>query len=145
MKLSMFLFCILLSMDKTVLLASFIFKDRLDWFLNYLESSFEINKNNVFLYDIEDDTKVMVTFKLLIKAGTHVNFKKVFPNATIIHKKGNAIYTINALNKLIETYNVDNIGNINYKSIIIDWSKYQDNLLLIKNNNLVITSIKRIL
>jgi hypothetical protein len=132
-------------MDKTVLLASFIFKDRLDWFLTYLESSFQINKNAVFLYDIEDDTKVMVTFKLLIKAGTHINFKKVFPNATLIHKKGNAIYSINALNKLIETYNVDNIGNINYKSVIIDWSNYQDNLLLIKNNNLVITPIKRIL
>ena len=141
----MFLFCILLNMGKTVLLASFIFKDRLDWFLNYLESSFQISKNNVFLYDIEDDTKVMVTFKLLIKADTHINFKKVFPNATLIHKKGNAIYTINALNKLIETYSTDNIGNINYKSVIIDWSKYQDNLLLIKNNNLAITSIKRIL
>ncbi len=141
----MFLFCILLNMGKTVLLASFIFKDRLDWFLNYLESSFQINKNNVFLYDIEDDTKVMVTFKLLIKADTHINFKKVFPNATLIHKKGNAIYTINALNKLIETYSADNIGNINYKSVIIDWSKYQDNLLLIKNNNLAITPIKRIL
>jgi hypothetical protein len=132
-------------MDKTVLLASFIFKDRLDWFLTYLESSFQINKNAVYLYDIEDDTKVMVTFKLLIKVGTHINFKKVFPNATLIHKKGNAIYSINALNKLIETYNVDNIGNINYKSVIIDWSNYQDNLLLIKNNNLVITPIKRIL
>jgi hypothetical protein len=141
----MFPFCILLSMDKTVLLASFIFKDRLDWFLTYLESSFQINKNAVFLYDIEDDTKVMVTFKLLIKGGTHINFKKVFPNATLIHKKGNAIYSINALNKLIETYNVDNICNINYKSVIIDWSNYQDNLLLIKNNNLVITPIKRIL
>lgn len=141
----MFLFCILLNMGKTVLLASFIFKDRLDWFLNYLESSFQISKNNVFLYDIEDDTKVMVTFKLLIKADTHINFKKAFPNATLIHKKGNAIYTINALNKLIETYSTDNIGNINYKSVIIDWSKYQDNLLLIKNNNLAITSIKRIL
>jgi hypothetical protein len=141
----MFPFCILLSMDKTVLLASFIFKDRLDWFLTYLESSFQINKNVVFLYDIEDGTKVMVTFKLLIKADTHINFKKVFPNATLIHKKGNAIYSINALNKLIETYNVDNIGNINYKSVIIDWSNYQDNLLLIKNNNLVITPIKRIL
>ena len=141
----MFPFCILLSMDKTVLLASFIFKDRLDWFLTYLESSFQINKNVVFLYDIEDDTKVMVTFKLLIKAGTHINFKKVFPNATLIHKKGNAIYSINALNKLIETYNVDNIGNINYKSVQIDWSEYQGKLLLIRHNELSIVSITRIL
>ena len=132
-------------MDKTVLLASFIFKDRLDWFLTYLETSFQISKNTVFIYDIGDEYKFMVTYKLLIKAGTHINFKKEFPNATLIHKKGNAIYSINALNKLIETYNTDNIGNINYKSVIIDWSNYQDKLLLIKNNNLVITPIKRIL
>jgi hypothetical protein len=87
----------------------------------------------------------MVTFKFLIKFGEKVNFKEIFPNATLVHKKGNAIYSINALNRLIESYNDENIGNINYKSIKIDWSLYQDKLLLIRNNNLVITEIKRIL
>jgi hypothetical protein len=132
-------------MDKTVLLASFIFKDRIDWFLNYLESNFSIPKNTVFIYEVDDESKQMVTFKFLIKFGEKVNFKEIFPNATLVHKKGNAIYSINALNRLIESYNDENIGNINYKSIKIDWSLYQDKLLLIRNNNLVITEIKRIL
>jgi hypothetical protein len=132
-------------MDKTVLLASFIFKDRIDWFLNYLESNFSKPKNTVFIYEVDDESKQMVTFKFLIKFGEKVNFKEIFPNATLVHKKGNAIYSINALNRLIESYNDENIGNINYKSIKIDWSLYQDKLLLIRNNNLVITEIKRIL
>jgi hypothetical protein len=132
-------------MDKIVLLASFIFKDRLDWFLNYLENKFNIPKKTVFLYEIEGDEKIMVTFKFKLNQEEKVNFKKIFPNATLIHKKGDAIYTINALNKLIEINNPENFGNINYKSVQIDWSKYQGKLLLIRNNELSIAPISRIL
>ena len=132
-------------MDRKVLLASFIFKDRLDWFLNYLESRFSIAKETVFIYETDDDSKFMVTFKFLIKFNENVNFKELFPNATLIHKRGDAIYSINALNKLIDTYNIENIGNIKYKNIKIDWSLYKHKLLLIINNNLTITDIKRIL
>jgi hypothetical protein len=132
-------------MDRTVLLASFIFKDRLDWFLNYLESNFSISKDTVFIYETDDESKFMVTFKFIIKFNENVNFKEIFPNATLIHKRGNAIYSINALNKLIESYDIENAGNINYKNVKIDWSLYQHKLLLIRNNNLTITDIKRIL
>ena len=132
-------------MSKVVLLASFIFKDRLDWFLNYLSKSFNIPKTNIFVYDINDEYKYMVTYKYIIETDQVVNFKDILPNATIIHKKGNAIYSINALNKLIETNNNDNVGNINYKSIKINWEEYQNKLLLIRNNNLTIATIIRIL
>lgn len=132
-------------MSRTILLASFIFRDRLEWFLNYLEKKFNISKTTVFLYDIEEPNKIMVTYKINIKEGDKLNFKKEFPNATIIHKKGDAIYSINALNKLIDTINYDSAGNLDYKTIKINWSDYQNKLLLIKNNNLSITQIKRIL
>ena len=132
-------------MDKKVLLASFIFKDRINWFLNELETKHSIPKNTVFIYEIDDSSKYMVTFKFLIKFGERVNFKEIFPNATLVHKRGNAIYSINALNKLIEIYNSDNIGNINYKNVKINWELYQNKLLLIRNNNLIITEINRFL
>jgi hypothetical protein len=132
-------------MNKAVLLASFIFKDRLDWFINYLSESFNISKNNIFVYDISDEYKYMVTYKFTIEIDKKINFKEILPNATIIHKKGDSIYSINALNKLIETINTDNIGNINHKSVKINWEEYQDKLLLIRNNNLVIAPIIRIL
>lgn len=132
-------------MDKIVLLASFIFKDRLDWFLNYLENKFTIPKKTVFIYEVEGDDKLMVTFKFKLNQEQKFNFKKIFPNATLIHKKGDAIYSINALNKLIEINQPENIGNINYKSVQIDWSQYQGKLLLIRHNELSIASISRIL
>lgn len=132
-------------MSKTLLLASFIFQDRLEWFLNYLEKKFNISRTSVFLYEVEEPNKVMVTYKINIKEGDKINFKKEFPNATIIHKKGDAIYSINGLNKLIDIINSDNLGNIDYKTVKINWSDYQNKLLLVKNNNLSITDIKRIL
>lgn len=131
-------------MNKNILLASFIFKDKTETFLNYLEKSFNIPKDTVFIYDVSDEYKYMVTFKLTINDKTKIDFKKDFYNATLIHKRGTAIYSINALNKLIDSLNEDNIGNIDYKTFKIDWNQYQDKLMLIRNNNLIITPIIRI-
>ena len=131
-------------MNKNILLASFIFKDKTEIFLNYLEKSFNIPKDTVFIYDVSDEYKYMVTFKLTINDKTKIDFKKDFYNATLIHKRGTAIYSINALNKLIDSLNEDNIGNIDYKTFKIDWNQYQDKLMIIRNNNLIITPINRI-
>jgi hypothetical protein len=50
-----------------------------------------------------------------------------------------------AINKLIDINHGDNFGNINHKSIKVNWGDYQNNLLLIRNNNLTIIPISRIL
>ena len=132
-------------MDKTILLASFIFPERLDWFIDYLNTKFQINRGKVFCYEnLEDISKVIVTFKLVIPAGKHLDLKNLFPNAIIIHKRGNALYTINALNKLIEELAADSLGNVDHKSITIDWSEYQNKLILVDNKELVIHPIKRV-
>lgn len=132
-------------MDKTILLASFLFPERLDWFLNYLENKFSIPRNRVFGYkNLDDESKVIVTFKLTLQDSQRLDLKNLFPNAIIIHKKGDALYTINALNKLIEKNLGDDIGNIDYKSYQIDWDEYQNKLILIDNKELKLLSIKRI-
>ena len=131
-------------MNKNILLASFIFPERLEWFLGYLESKFYIPRDKVFVYEnIDDESKVIVTFKFVIKDGKRIDFKNLFPNAILIHKKGDAIYTINALNKIIENTN-DNIGNIDYKSHKIDWDTFQNKMLLTNNDGLIIYNIKRV-
>jgi len=132
-------------MDKTILLASFIFPERLDWFTGYLESNFNIPKNKVFGYqNVEDESRVIVTFKLTLTEDKRIDLKKIFPNAIMIHKKGDALYTINALNKLIETKCGDAIGNIDYKSFKIDWDEYQNKFILLNNKELAILNINRI-
>ena len=132
-------------MNKNILLASFITPDKIDWFIDYLESEFLIPKNKVFVFkNLEDSSKLIVTFKFIISITKRVNFKDLFPNAILIHKKSNCIYTINALNRLIETEYISSPGNIDYKSIKINWEDYQDKIILINNNKLKISEIKRI-
>lgn len=130
-------------MNKTILLASFIFPERLDWFLEYLKTKFDVEK--VFCYDnLDDKSKVIVTFKLTINKEQPLNLKNLFPNAVTIHKKGNALYTINALNLLIQEKHPESIGNIDNKQIKIDWVEYQNKFILINNKELCIFNIKRV-
>jgi hypothetical protein len=132
-------------MDKIILLASFVFPERVDWFIGYLEEKFNIPKSKVFCYkNLDDESKVIVTFKLTLAENKHLNLKNLFPNATIIHKKGDALYTINALNQLVIQDAGDAIGNINPKTFQIDWSLYQNKLILLDNKELVFWNIKRI-
>ena len=132
-------------MNKNILLASFILTERIEWFLDYLETEFSIKKEKVFIFeDLEDNSKVIVTFKFVISVTRKIDFRNLFPNAILIHKKGDCIYTINALNKLIEEISDAEDGNIDHKSVKINWEEYQGKLLLISNNKLKISNIKRL-
>lgn len=132
-------------MNKVILLACFIFPERVDWFLSYLKTKFGIEKEKVFCYkNLEDESKYIITFKLTIQDGKRLNLKELFPSAIPIHKKGNAIYTINALNKLIEEKSGNDIGNIDYKSFKIDWDEYQNKMILLNGKELSILSIERV-
>jgi hypothetical protein len=132
-------------MDKPVLLASFIFPERIEWFLSYLEVKFNITKDKVFCYkNLDDESKVIITFKIVIPEGKRLNLKELFPSAIPIHKKGDALYTINALNKLIDQMTGDSVGNIDNKSVKVKWEDYQNKLILINGKELSILSISRI-
>ncbi len=132
-------------MDKTILLASFVHIDNVNTFIEYLSTQFDIEKDKVFGYKlISDDTQIVITFKIILKDGKQINLKDFFQNSVIIHKRGNALYTINALNELIKTKIDGDIGNIDMKSVKIDWVEYQGKLILIDNQKLSLFDIKRI-
>lgn len=132
-------------MDKSILLASFISPEKLDSFVNYLGEKFYIQSNKIFCYkNLIDDSKFILTYKIYLKEGERLNIKECFPNSLIIHKRGNALYTINALNKLIESKAGDNIGNVDYKTYKLDWNEYQNKLILIDNKELCLIDINRI-
>ena len=132
-------------MDKTLLLATFIFPERLDWFTGYLNTKFSIPKDRVFGYkNLDDESKLIITFKITIPEGERLNLKELFPSAVIIHKRGDALYTINALNLLIEKKLGDSIGNIDYKSYKVNWDEYQNQFIIIDSQELVFLNIKRV-
>jgi hypothetical protein len=129
-------------MSKKKILASLIYNDKLDWFIDNLVNRYGLNRENIFIYNIIGESKKLVTYIVDITA---VDIKSIKPNVLTIHKRGETYYTINALNKLIEENNLDLIGNINYKEYTIDWSKYKNKLLLINNGDLKISDINRFL
>lgn len=132
-------------MNKTILLASFIFPERVEWFLSYLDAKFNITKDKVFCYkNLDDESKLIITFKITLPEGKKINLKDLFPSAVPIHKKGNALYTINALNKLIDQELGDNAGNIDYRSYKINWEEYQNKMILINGKELRIFPITRL-
>lgn len=132
-------------MDKSIILASFVFPERLETFLNYLNKRFKIEKEKIFIYDnIEDPLKKVVTYKVFLKDGNKVDLKSIFPTTIIVHKKGDCFYTINALNKLIEMeHNLDS-GNVIYKDYKIDWEKYNNKIIITNKDELVVYNISRV-
>lgn len=131
-------------MTREILIASFVFKDRLDYFLNYLKNEFSIEKKSVFIYENEsDENQYIFTFYLEIHNGDKINLKDFFNSAIIVHKKMGVFYTINGLNKLIEVDSDVEAGNINYKEYQIDWKKYRNKIILNSDNNLLLIPIKR--
>jgi hypothetical protein len=132
-------------MDKKILLAAFIFNERVEWFLSYLENRFDIPKKKVFCYkNLDDESKMIITFKLVIPENKRINLKDLFPSAIPIHKKGDAIYTINALNLLIDSISGGDVGNIDRSSVKINWDEYQNKLILTKNKELVFLNISKV-
>lgn len=129
-------------MDKTILLASFIPKEKLERFIGFLDTEFKITKDKVFCYEnLSDQSRLVVTFKLTLEGGTHIDIKKKFPNTIMVHKRGDAFYTINALNELIKSKFGD---QVDVESIKVDWSEYQNKVILLDNGKLNLLDIKRI-
>jgi len=131
-------------MNRSIILASFVFPERLETFLNYLQKRFKLDRERIFIYDnIDDPITKIVTYKVFLKDGKKIDLKSIFPRTIIIHKKGECLYTINALNRLIEEENGLESGNIEYSKYELDWEKYQNKLVLTTQEGLVFNEIKR--
>jgi hypothetical protein len=130
-------------MTNKILLASFITLKQSDDFFNKLESLFSIKKDKTFIFTLGEN--LMITFKLTSTEELKEIIRTKLKNTIQIHKKSGSFYTINALNKLIQRdFNLED-GNIDYKSYSIDWDKYQDKLFLVKEGELQIQDIKKVI
>jgi len=137
----------LLNMENTIkiiTLASFVLNEKVESFKRYLNKRFKITEDKLFIYSIEEETdKKIVTFRIYLRDGKKINTSSFFPITIIVHKKGECLYTINALNKLIEKETGSEKGNINYRNHQIDWDKYQGKILIVKSGELSIMNINR--
>lgn len=128
--------------QKTLLLASFLKADYIDNFLQKIKKKFGVKKEQVFFFKIEGGD-YLLTYKIHLEVDNKIDIKKELPKTIQIHKKGDTIFTINALNKLIEKES-GLAGNVNHKEYKINWEDYKNKIILLKGENLEINNIERI-
>jgi hypothetical protein len=127
---------------KTILVATFIKLENLNVFLDKLKNDFDINKKSVFIFETEN-SDLILTYKIFLNVDEKINLKKELTKTIQIHKKGNTFFTINSLNRLIER-DFDLVsGNIDYSNYQIEWEKYENTMISLKNNNLEILQLKK--
>ncbi len=127
---------------KIILVATFIKSEQLVGFLEKLKSKFGIYEKSVFIFETENDDLIL-TYRIFLNIGEKINLRKELNKTIQIHKKGTTFFTINSLNKLIERdFNLAS-GNVDYSNYQIEWEKYENTIITLRNNNLEILPIKK--
>lgn len=105
-------------------------------FLINLKEKALVNLSTLSAFDIEGNTKDYFLCYYGDKSDIKLPFMK---NSTLLHTKQGSLFSMNALNKLIEQEN--GAPSKDYK---IDWSKYDGKLIVMKKNLLNIMKITKI-
>ena len=125
--------------ERGIIIGTFVRKNKILSFVETLKNDFNIKLDKVFIYSIDTNPReYLVTFKTFDKE----KFIKNLSNATVMHVKNGCLFSINALNKLIER---DNEGSDKPNNeYIVDWDKYKDKLIIITNGELSISNLAKI-
>lgn len=125
--------------ERGIIIGTFVKKNRILSFIETLKNGFGIRLDKLFIYSIDTNKReYLVTFKTFDKD----RFIKNLDNATVMHVKNGCLFSINALNKLIEK---DNEGSeLPNNEFVVDWDKYKDKLIIITNGELSISNLSKI-
>lgn len=125
--------------ENGTIIGTFVKKRNILTFLGSLKNDFKVNLGKVFIYDIDTNKyEYIVTFKTYDKD----KFINKLHNATVMHVKNGCLFSINALNKLIEIEKGDDEKSNN--EYIIDWDKYKNKLIINTNGELSLSDITKI-
>jgi hypothetical protein len=121
-----------------IIIGTFVKKNKILSFLEMLRGDYGIKLDKVFVYEIDtNQAEYLVTFKTFDKD----KFIKKISNATVMHVKNGCLFSINALNRLIEKEKGENVPNTEY---LVDWNKYKDNLIILTGGELSISKLSKI-
>lgn len=121
-----------------IIIGTFVKKNKILSFLETLRTGYGIKLDKVFVYDIDtNQSEYLVTFKTFDKD----KFIKKINNATVMHVKNGCLFSINALNRLIEKEKGEDVPNNEY---LIDWEKYKDKLIILTGGELSISKLSKI-
>ena len=124
--------------ERGIIIGTFVKKKKILSFIETLRNDFNIKLDKVFIYTIDTNPReYLVTFKTFDKE----KFIKNLSNATVMHVKNGCLFSINALNKLIEQDKNNDKPNNEY---VVDWDKYKDKLIIITNGELSVSNLAKI-
>ena len=125
--------------ERGIIIGTFVKKNKILSFIETLKNEFGIKLEKLFVYSIDTNKReYLVTFKTFDKE----RFIKNLGNATVMHVTNGCLFSINALNKLIEK---DNEGSeLPNNEFVVDWDKYKDKLIIITNGELSISNLTKI-
>ena len=111
------------------LFCTFASEETLDEVLNVIQTNYRIIYNKIFVLYSKSQDEYICTYN--VDLGNISNF---INNTILVHRKkeSNTLYTINSLNRLIESLN-GGVLDVNYK---INWADYQNCVLLTKGPEL---------
>jgi len=124
--------------SETQLLCTFTTVDTLDATVESVKSIYTLVFNKIYvLENIEDANQLVLTYNVSRKNDASLTPP---PSTISVHRKKqtNTIYTINAINKLIESKN----GGILDKSYRIDWNDLQNMVLVTAYGKLKVVNTK---
>lgn len=113
-------------MEETQLLCTFTTVDGLAETLDIVNNSYKLVFNKIYILEnTEDATQLVLTYNVTKSSNAAVTPP---PSTISVHRKKqtNTIYTINAINKLIEEKNGGRLD----KSFKIDWNELKNMVLV---------------
>jgi hypothetical protein len=123
--------------NETQLLCTFTSVDELENTIDIIKNSYTLVFNKLYLLENTTDANQLVLTYNITKTYSNI----IPPVSTIsVHRKKqtNTIYTINAINKLIEMKN----NGILDKSFRIDWNELQNTVLVTAYGKLKVVNTK---
>jgi len=121
-----------------VIIGTFVKKNKILSFLEMIKTRFGIKLDRVFIYEIDTNSlEYLVTFKTFDKD----RFIKKINNATVMHVKNGCLFSINALNKLIDQEKSNDKPNNEY---VVDWNKYKNKLIILTNGVLSVSNLSKV-
>lgn len=124
--------------NNNVIIGTFVKKNKILTFLEFLRNKLKINIDKVFVFFVEDnETEYLVTFS---SVKDNIYFE-LLHDTTVLHIKNGCLFSINALNMYIDKLNQ---GNIPHKDFKVDWNDLKDTLLITTNGVLKQSKLKKV-
>lgn len=124
--------------NKGYIIGTFVRKNSILAFIERIKNDLNVNTDKLFVYKVEtNDNEYLVTFKTNNKDGV----KGQLQDSRIMHVKNGCLFSINALNKVIES----KYGNDKpFNEVELDWNEFKNKLILLVNGELSIKNLHKI-